>query len=76
MAARWTDILLPADVQDSPQNNAAALNDWLREQFSKNTRYDYLVGGFLTAGGAGNSGPAIFYTSHELQPEKLAAATK
>jgi hypothetical protein len=29
----------------------------------------------LTAGGAGDAGPAIFYTSHSIQPEKLAAAT-
>ncbi len=75
MASRWTDILLPPDGQDAAQDNVAALNEWLRGQFSRNLRYDYLVGGFLTAGGAGNSGPAVFYTSHALEPEKLAAAT-
>ncbi len=75
MASRWTDILLPPDTQDAPQANVAALNQWLRRQFARNVRYDYLVGGFLTAGGAGNSGPAVFYTSYALEPEKLAAAT-
>ncbi len=77
MASRWNEILLPPDAQTQrqQQDNVAALHDWLREQFRDNTPYDYLVGGFLTAGGAGDTGPAIFYTSHSLQPEKLAAAT-
>ena len=76
MASRWTDILLPADAQDVRQaENVTALHEWLRQQFTRNKRYDHLVGGFLTAGGAGNAGPAIFYTSHSLEPEKLAAAT-
>ncbi len=75
MASRWTEILLPSDAQNAPQENVAALNQWLRQQFTRNVRYDYLVGGFLTAGGAADSGPAVFYTSHDLQPEKLAAST-
>lgn len=77
MASRWNEILLPPDsqTQNQQRENVAALHRWLREQFRKNTPYDYFVGGFLTAGGAGDSGPAIFYTSHSLQPEKLAAAT-
>ncbi len=77
MASRWNEILLPPDAQTQgqQQDNVAALHDWLRKQFRDNTPYDYLVGGFLTAGGAGDTGPAIFYTSHSLEPEKLAAAT-
>lgn len=77
MAARWNEVLLPPDaqMQQQQQQNVAALHNWLRGQFRDNIPYDYLVGGFLTAGGAGNSGPAIFYTSYELEPEKLAAAT-
>jgi hypothetical protein len=77
MAARWNEVLLPPDAQtqQQQQQNVTALHEWLRDQFRENVRYDYLVGGFLTAGGAGNSGPAIFYTSYGLEPEKLAAAT-
>jgi hypothetical protein len=75
MASRWTDILLPDDTPAGQQANVAALNEWLRRQFTRNLHYDYLVAEFLTAGGAGNSGPAIFYTSHSLEPAKLAAAT-
>ncbi len=77
MASRWTDILLPsaAAAQPGTRANVASLHRWLQRQFLDNTPYDYFVSSFLTAGGAGNSGPAIFYTSHSLQPEKLAAAT-
>lgn len=77
MASRWNEILLPPDAQNQLQQqaNVTALHEWLRGQFRDNTPYDYFVGGFLTAGGAGDSGPAIFYTSHLLEPEKLAAAT-
>lgn len=77
MSARWIDILLPSDAQTQLQqrDNVLELGDWLHEQFRDNTPYDYFVGGFLTAGGAGDAGPAVFYTSHELAPEKLAAAT-
>ncbi|MGB7324442.1 MAG: DUF1549 domain-containing protein [Rubripirellula sp.] len=77
MAARWTDAMLPSSSQTDPAQrpSVAALQEWLRLQFLANTPYDHLVGKFLTAGGAGDSGPAIFYTSNSLQPEKLAAAT-
>ncbi len=77
MATRWNQALLPPDAQSQlqQQGNVAALHRWLRDQFYSNVPYDHLVGSFLTAGGAGDSGPAIFYTSHSVQPEKLAAAT-
>jgi hypothetical protein len=77
MASRWNEVLLPRDAQTqaTQQENVAALHQWLRSRFRDNTPYDYFVGGFLTAGGKGNVGPAIFYTSYSLEPEKLAAAT-
>jgi hypothetical protein len=77
MATRWTSILLPPDAQAQPQGqqDLAALHRWLTDQFRNNVPYDYLVAGFLTAGGAADSGPAVFYTSRSLEPEKLAAAT-
>lgn len=38
-------------------------------------RYDRIVSDFLVATGGGDSGPALFYTSLEVKPEKLAAST-
>ncbi|QDT08422.1 DUF1549 domain-containing protein [Planctomycetes bacterium K23_9] len=76
MAATWNDILLPADAQSIQQRqNIVALQRWLRDQFIDNTPYDYFVASFLTAGGAANRGPAIFYTTREVEPKKIAAAT-
>ncbi len=77
MASRWNEVLLPPDaqLQFQQQENVAALHGWLRAQFRDNIPYDYFVGEFLTAGGAGDAGPAIFYTSYSLEPAKLAAAT-
>ena len=75
MASRWTDTLLPDDLGPQSRGNVLALNRWLRQQFLDNIPYDHLVGRFLTAGGDGNSGPAIFYTAHTLAPEKIASAT-
>ena len=75
MATRWSDTLLPDDLGPQSRGNVLALNRWLRNQFIDNVPYDHLVGRFLTAGGDGNSGPAIFYTAHTLAPEKIAAAT-
>lgn len=77
MASIWTDILLPNDVQAQFQSreNVGSLHQWLQTQFRENQRYDALVAGFLKAGGRGNSGPAVFYTSHSIEPEKLASAT-
>ncbi len=76
MAATWNDLLLPADAQTIDQRqNILALQNWLRDQFIDNTPYDYFVASFLTAGGAANRGPAIFYTTRQVEPKKIAAAT-
>ncbi|MEM6470844.1 MAG: DUF1549 domain-containing protein [Planctomycetota bacterium] len=75
MANRWTEMLLPNDVGIAERQSSVELNRWLREQFLSNQRYDHLVGGFLTAGGAEDRGPAVFYTSREADPIKLASAT-
>ncbi|QEF97970.1 hypothetical protein Mal15_20160 [Stieleria maiorica] len=75
MADRWNAFLLPAETAEQNRQNAAELQTWLRQQFLKNTPYDHLVGRFLTAGGKSDRGPAIFYTSRNLEPVKLAAAT-
>jgi hypothetical protein len=75
LANRWNQFLLPSDALNDQQGNAKALRDWLREQFLANIPYDHVIGGFLTAGGKSDQGPAIFYTSRNLEPVKLAAAT-
>ncbi len=77
MATRWNETLLPPDAQSQlqQQGNVTSLHRWLQDQFYNNVPYDHLVGSFLTAGGAADSGPAIFYTSHSVEPEKVAAAT-
>ncbi|MEO1528989.1 MAG: DUF1549 domain-containing protein [Planctomycetota bacterium] len=75
MANRWNEVLLPEDALNDGRGNAQALHTWLREQFQSNTPYDHLVGGFLTAGGQGNQGPAIYYTSRDVDPVKVAAST-
>jgi hypothetical protein len=76
MAATWSDILLPVDaIAAGQRENIDSLQRWLRDQFIANTPYDYFVASFLTAGGAANRGPAIFYTTRDLEPKKIAAAT-
>ncbi|MEO1617231.1 MAG: DUF1549 and DUF1553 domain-containing protein [Planctomycetota bacterium] len=75
MANRWTESLLPANTTAIPTEQGRALNQWLRDQFLVNKPYDHLIGGFLTAGNSSDQGPAIFYTSREADPVKLAAAT-
>ena len=75
MANRWNEVLLPGDALNDRQGNAQALHQWLRTQFQSNTPYDHFVGGFLTAGGQGNQGPAIYYTSRDVDPVKVAAST-
>ena len=75
LANRWNEMLLPADTLEQGQENVGELHQWLRQQFLEGTPYDHIVGGFLTAGGESDRGPAIFYTSRDLEPVKLAGAT-
>jgi hypothetical protein len=70
----WRKILLPDGFQPNQLQDAIRLERWLRLQFADNLRYDRLVADFLVSGGE-ELGPALFYTSQELQPEKLAAST-
>lgn len=75
MASMWRNIMLPRGFDRAQLNNAAGLQNWLRNQFVKNLRYDNLVAEFLVATGDGTSGPALYYTSLELAPDKLAASS-
>lgn len=75
LAVLWRNRLLAGNVQQSDIENAIGLENWLREQFLRNLRYDNLVAEFLVAQGDGRSGPALYYTALELRPEKLAASS-
>ncbi len=74
LAERWQNVLVPTETSDPPVDTRP-LQRWLRNQFEQNLSYDNLVADFLVAGGPADSGPAVFYTSHGLEPKKLATAT-
>ncbi len=67
--------ILISDGGANDQLGAIGMQDWLRDEFVNNTRFDRLVGNFLTVSGGQDTGPVIFYRLLELKPEKLAAAT-
>ena len=75
MANTWRQIMLPGGVDLEQLQNVSGVQNWLRRQFASNLRYDRLVNDFLVATGGGEAGPALYYTSLELNPEKLAAST-
>jgi hypothetical protein len=75
LAITWRRIMLPADFDAQQLGQATGLQDWLRQQFVRNLRYDRLVAEFLSSTGDLQTGPALFYRSLEAKPEKLAAAT-
>jgi hypothetical protein len=74
LATTWRNIVLPGGVSGEQVENAVGVQNWLRSQFVENMRYDRIVADFLVATGGGQTGPALYYTSLELQPEKLAAS--
>jgi len=75
MANTWRQVMVPGGLDLEQLQNVAGVQNWLRRQFAENMRYDRLVSDFLVATGGGESGPALYYTSLELKPEKLAAST-
>ncbi len=74
LARTWQHLMLPAGETPEQAARAATLQRWLRQQFAQNTRYDRIVADFLVSVGD-ERGPAVFYVSQELKPEKLAAST-
>ncbi|TWT48454.1 DUF1549 domain-containing protein [Botrimarina hoheduenensis] len=74
LATTWADLLIPADRGDFAQRlNAVGLENWLRDRFARNVRYDNVVYDLLVATDAGQLGPASYFSAHELMPERLAA---
>jgi hypothetical protein len=75
LANTWRQAMLPGSIDLEDLQSIAGVQNWLRRQFAQNMRYDRLVSDFLVATGGGDTGPALYYTSLELKPEKLAAST-
>lgn len=74
MAEVWRNIMLPSAEIEQIQS-VVGVHNWLREQFEQNARYDQMVSDLLVATSGRERGPALFYTSLELKPEKLASTT-
>jgi hypothetical protein len=74
MATTWRNRILPLGVEPARNREAIALQKWLRTRFSKNLRYDNLVGELLLTIGGEDLGPALYFQVHDLQPEKLASS--
>lgn len=74
MATTWRNRILPQDPDPSRAREAAALQKWLRTRFAKNLRYDNLVGGLLLTNGGDELGPALYFQTHDVAPEKIAGS--
>ena len=75
LANTWRNIMLPGDLNLEQINNVVGVQNWLRQRFVENLRYDNLVSDLLVATDGNELGPALYYTSLDLAPEKLAAST-
>jgi hypothetical protein len=75
LATTWRNIMLPAGFEAGDVNSVLGVQNWLRDRFAENMRYDRIVSELLVATGGRETGPALFYTALELKPEELAANT-
>lgn len=75
MATTWRNRILPLGVDSERSREALGLHKWLRTRFANNLRYDNLVGELLLTIGGDELGPALYYQSNNLAPEKLAASS-
>jgi Protein of unknown function (DUF1549)/Protein of unknown function (DUF1553) len=75
LANSWRNIMLPGGLSIEQVNNLVGVQNWLRQRFVENLRYDNFVSELLVASDGGEAGPALYYTSLDLAPEKLAAST-
>ena len=75
LANIWRSIMLPGGVNLEQINSVVGVQNWLRQRFVENLRYDNLVSELLVATAGNDAGPALYYTSLELAPEKLASST-
>lgn len=75
LANTWRNIMLPGGLNIEQIANVVGVQNWLRQRFVENVRYDNLVSELLVASDGGEAGPALYYTSLDLAPEKLAGST-
>ncbi|MCA9130031.1 MAG: DUF1549 domain-containing protein [Planctomycetales bacterium] len=76
LASTWASWMLPEDSGQNPFGDRnAGLENWLRDRFAENLRYDRLVADLLVATGSTQNGPTAFFVALEGKPEKLAAKT-
>src|SRR5687768_5751020 len=66
LANTFRHIMLPGGMDLEQINNVVGVQNWLRQRFVENVRYDNLVSELLVATGGGDAGPALYYTSLEL----------
>ena len=75
LANIWRNIMLPGGVNFEQINNIVGVQNWLRQRFLENLRYDNMVSELLVEVKGGDAGPALYFTSLELAPEKIAASS-
>lgn len=75
MATTWRNRIVPLGLDAERSQEALGLQKWLRTRFANNLRYDNLVGELLLTIGGDELGPALYYQSNNLAPEKLAASS-
>lgn len=75
LANIWRSMMLPGGVNLEQINSVVGVQNWLRQRFVENLRYDNLASELLVASAGNDAGPALYYTSLELAPEKLASST-
>ncbi|QDU30085.1 hypothetical protein ETAA8_52040 [Anatilimnocola aggregata] len=75
LANLWRSIMLPGGISLEQINSVVGVQNWLRQRFIENLRYDNLVSELLVATAGDDAGPALYYTSLNLAPEKLASST-
>jgi hypothetical protein len=75
LANTWRNIMLPGGLNIEQIQNVVGVQNWLRARFVDNLRYDNMVSELLVATDGDDVGPALYYTSLDLAPEKLAGST-
>ncbi|MCA9132278.1 MAG: DUF1549 domain-containing protein [Planctomycetales bacterium] len=75
LADTWAGWMLPEETARALLPGQRGLQNWLRDRFAENLRYDRLVSDLLVSTGSTDRGPTLFFVAHEGQPEKIAAQT-
>jgi hypothetical protein len=75
LANIWRAMMLPGGINFEQITSIVGVQNWLRQRFVENLRYDNLVSELLVATAGDDAGPALYYTSLDLAPEKLASST-